>query len=324
MGPFPIFNGYSYILLAVDYVSQWVEAIATKTNDAKVVVDFLKSNIFLRFGVPKALISDQGSHFCNRAMTALLHKYRVVHSVTTAYHPQTNGQAEEFQVGQKVLVFKSRLKLITGCLLVLDVGRVNFIELLECLDPRMNLIKGWIHFASQAKDISARQVESRARRSCPGQTDSTAMQPNKTNSTSPEALFDSVACPSTTKSSKLCSISVEIGLEQSLSRASQHSTLERYARTVGARSLEETSLATATAATRASVAEEKEERAMCSTDLEEVFEVEALSEGMGLKEVLKEEDKTLDARKMKDGRNGKRGKEGMAPSIYRRDWALSS
>ncbi|RDY11818.1 pol, partial [Mucuna pruriens] len=79
MGPFPISNGYSYILLAVDYVSRCVEVIATKTNDGKVVVDFLKSNIFCRFGVPKALISDRGSHFCNRAMSALLHKYGVVH-----------------------------------------------------------------------------------------------------------------------------------------------------------------------------------------------------------------------------------------------------
>ncbi|RDX75975.1 Gag-Pol polyprotein, partial [Mucuna pruriens] len=59
------------------YVSRWVEVIATKTNDAKVVVDFLKSNIFYRFGVPKALISDQGNHFCNRVMFALLHKYGV-------------------------------------------------------------------------------------------------------------------------------------------------------------------------------------------------------------------------------------------------------
>ncbi|RDY05958.1 putative mitochondrial protein, partial [Mucuna pruriens] len=62
-------------------------AIATKTNDAKVVVDFMKSNIFCRFGVPKALISDQGSYFCNRAMSSLLHKYEVVHQVATAYQP---------------------------------------------------------------------------------------------------------------------------------------------------------------------------------------------------------------------------------------------
>ncbi|RDX98032.1 hypothetical protein CR513_19112, partial [Mucuna pruriens] len=47
MGPFLISNGYSYILLAVDYISRWVEARATRTNDAKAVVDFLKSNIFL-------------------------------------------------------------------------------------------------------------------------------------------------------------------------------------------------------------------------------------------------------------------------------------
>ncbi|RDY12965.1 Tf2-6, partial [Mucuna pruriens] len=92
LGPFPVSNGYSYILLAIDYV----EAIATKTNDAKVVVDFLKSNIFYRFCVPKALISDQGSHFYNRATDSLLHKYGVVHIVATAYHPQTNGQAEVF------------------------------------------------------------------------------------------------------------------------------------------------------------------------------------------------------------------------------------
>ncbi|RDX77657.1 gag-pol, partial [Mucuna pruriens] len=87
MGPFPISN---------DYVSRWVEAIVTKTNDAKVVVDFLKSNIFCRFGVPNALISDQGSHFCNKAMSSLLPKYGVIHRIATTYHPQTNGQAEVF------------------------------------------------------------------------------------------------------------------------------------------------------------------------------------------------------------------------------------
>ncbi|RDX84006.1 gag-pol, partial [Mucuna pruriens] len=96
MGPLPVSNGYSYILLAVDYVSRWVEVAATKTNDAKVVVDFLKSNIFYMFGVPKALISDQGSHFYNGAMSSLLEKYGVVHRVATAYHPQTNSQAEVF------------------------------------------------------------------------------------------------------------------------------------------------------------------------------------------------------------------------------------
>ena len=66
MGPFPSSLGYLYILLVVDYVSKWVEAKATRTNDSKVVVDFVKSNIFSRFGTPRAIISDGGIHFCNR------------------------------------------------------------------------------------------------------------------------------------------------------------------------------------------------------------------------------------------------------------------
>ncbi|XP_027364478.1 uncharacterized protein LOC113871585, partial [Abrus precatorius] len=94
MGPFPSSFGFLYILLAVDYVSKWVEAKATRTNDAKVVADFVRSNLFCRFGIPRAIISDQGSHFCNRTMEVLLKKYGVVHKVSTAYHPQTNGQAE--------------------------------------------------------------------------------------------------------------------------------------------------------------------------------------------------------------------------------------
>lgn len=94
MGPFPVSFGYVYILLAVDYVSKWVEAKATRTDDSKVVTEFIKSNIFSRFGIPRALISDRGTHFCNRTVETLLRKYHVTHKVSTAYHPQTSGQAE--------------------------------------------------------------------------------------------------------------------------------------------------------------------------------------------------------------------------------------
>ena len=58
MGPFPSSYGHSYILLAVDYVSKWIEAIGTTRDDGKTVQNFLKRYIFTRFGVPKALISD--------------------------------------------------------------------------------------------------------------------------------------------------------------------------------------------------------------------------------------------------------------------------
>ncbi|XP_071916179.1 uncharacterized protein [Coffea arabica] len=94
MGPFPNSCGFLYILLAVDYVSKWVEAKATRTNDSKVVADFIKSNIFVRFGMPRAIVSDRGTHFCNKTIAALFRRYGVLHKVSTSYHPQTNGQAE--------------------------------------------------------------------------------------------------------------------------------------------------------------------------------------------------------------------------------------
>ena len=72
MGPFPSSCGYLYILLPVDYVSNWVVAIPTRTNDHKVVLKFLKEHIFSRFGMPRAIISDGGLHFCNRPFENLL------------------------------------------------------------------------------------------------------------------------------------------------------------------------------------------------------------------------------------------------------------
>ncbi|XP_038711641.1 uncharacterized protein LOC120005855 [Tripterygium wilfordii] len=94
MGPFPPSYGYTYILVAVDYVSKWVEALATRTNDHRVVLTFLKDMIFTRFGTPRAIISDGGSHFCNKPFEALLKKYNITHKIATPYHPQTSGQVE--------------------------------------------------------------------------------------------------------------------------------------------------------------------------------------------------------------------------------------
>jgi hypothetical protein len=82
------------MFVAVDYVSKWVEAIASPRADAKTVIIFLKKNIFSRFGTPRVLISDGGSHFCNAPLENVLKHYGVSHRVTTPYHPQANGQAE--------------------------------------------------------------------------------------------------------------------------------------------------------------------------------------------------------------------------------------
>ncbi|KAI5313086.1 hypothetical protein L3X38_042260 [Prunus dulcis] len=94
MGPFPSSNAHQYILVAVEYVSKWVEAVAGPTNQGFVLLKFLQGTIFPSFGTPRAIISDGGKHFLNKQFSALLTKYGISHRVATAYHPQTFGQVE--------------------------------------------------------------------------------------------------------------------------------------------------------------------------------------------------------------------------------------
>ncbi len=94
MGPFPFSFGNKYILVGVDYVSKWVEAISSLTNDARVVIKFLKKYIFTRCEILKAIISDGGSHFYNNQFETLLKKYKVTRKVATPYHLQISEQVE--------------------------------------------------------------------------------------------------------------------------------------------------------------------------------------------------------------------------------------
>nr|GEY07461.1 reverse transcriptase domain-containing protein [Tanacetum cinerariifolium] len=87
MGLFSSSRGNKYILVAVDYLSKWVEAKALPTNDAQVVCKFLK-NLFARFGTPRAIISDRGTHFCNDQFAKVMLKYGVTHRLATVYHPK--------------------------------------------------------------------------------------------------------------------------------------------------------------------------------------------------------------------------------------------
>nr|GEW46883.1 reverse transcriptase domain-containing protein [Tanacetum cinerariifolium] len=93
MGPFSSSRGNKYILVAVDYLSKWVEAKALPNNDARVVVKFLKS-LFVRFETPRAIISDCGTHFYNDQFTKVMSKYGITHRLSIAYHSQTSGQVE--------------------------------------------------------------------------------------------------------------------------------------------------------------------------------------------------------------------------------------
>jgi len=79
MGSFSYSFENEYILLTVDYVSKWVEAVPTRTTKTRVVVKFFRENIFSRNGIPRAIISDQSTHFDNRSIDALLKKYSIIH-----------------------------------------------------------------------------------------------------------------------------------------------------------------------------------------------------------------------------------------------------
>ena len=94
MGPFPPSFGNLYILLVVDYLSKWVEAIACPINDVNTVVVFIQRNIFSIYGALRTIISDEGSHFSNKLFEKILSRYGVRHAKGLAYHLQSNGQAE--------------------------------------------------------------------------------------------------------------------------------------------------------------------------------------------------------------------------------------
>ncbi|GJU27417.1 reverse transcriptase domain-containing protein [Tanacetum coccineum] len=102
MGPFPSSRGNKYILVAVDYFSKWVEAKALPTNDARVVVKFLKS-LFSRFGAPRAIISDRGTHFCNNKFDKVMSKYGVTHRLSTLH---TNPPNECVKLKSRIEVSK--------------------------------------------------------------------------------------------------------------------------------------------------------------------------------------------------------------------------
>jgi hypothetical protein len=94
MGPFPPSEGYTHILVDIDYVTKWVEAIPTKSADGETLLKMPKDVIFPRFAVPRYLMTDGGSHFIHGGFRKTLARYDVNHRIASAYHPQTTGKVE--------------------------------------------------------------------------------------------------------------------------------------------------------------------------------------------------------------------------------------
>ena len=94
MGPFPMSEQCEYILVAMDYVSKWVEALSCVAADSRSSKRIFQEIIFPCFGVPRVVISDGGSHFIDKTFNKCLNELGVDHRVATPYHPQASGQAE--------------------------------------------------------------------------------------------------------------------------------------------------------------------------------------------------------------------------------------
>jgi hypothetical protein len=91
MGPFQKSKDCEYILLAIDYVSKWVEALPCRAADAKSARRMFHEVILPRFGTLRMVIRDVGSHFIDRTFRAFLRKPGAKHNVATPYHLQTSG-----------------------------------------------------------------------------------------------------------------------------------------------------------------------------------------------------------------------------------------
>jgi len=87
MGPFPKSKNCEYILVAMDYVSKWVEAIPCRAADSKHAKRMFHEIIFPRFGTSRMVINDGGSHFIDKAFWEYLAEHGVRHNIATPYHP---------------------------------------------------------------------------------------------------------------------------------------------------------------------------------------------------------------------------------------------
>ena len=94
MGPFPKSWQCKYILVAVYYVSKWVEALPCRATNSNNTKRMFSETIFPRFRVPRMVISDGGPHFIDRKFRCFLSDHGVCHNIATPYHPQTSGQAK--------------------------------------------------------------------------------------------------------------------------------------------------------------------------------------------------------------------------------------
>nr|KYP35924.1 Pol polyprotein [Cajanus cajan] len=95
LGPFPLAKGQcKFLLVAIDYFTKWIKAKPLATITANMVQKFLWKNIITRFGIPYAIITDNGLQFTDQKLNKFITDLGILHRFTSLEHPQSNGQAE--------------------------------------------------------------------------------------------------------------------------------------------------------------------------------------------------------------------------------------
>jgi len=91
IGPInPPSKGKKYILVCTDYVTKWAEAKALVRATERTVVNFLFEEIFVRYGVPREIVTDQGTRFTSRIVQEITQKYQIKHRRSMPYYTQAN------------------------------------------------------------------------------------------------------------------------------------------------------------------------------------------------------------------------------------------
>jgi hypothetical protein len=97
-------RGHRYIIVVMDYFTKWAEAMPTFVNDGETATLFIFNQVITRFGVPREIVTDHGSHFQNRMMSELASKLGFRQEHSSPYYPQANGQVEAINKYLKMIL----------------------------------------------------------------------------------------------------------------------------------------------------------------------------------------------------------------------------